>query len=164
MEVQPGKALMINGLTNDIYTTEYPVKEFCMSHSTIEPIVELPEATAAGTSVGELLEIAREKLGPEAVLEFDNEIVTYMTCPECGNVEPIFQRMARLYENATTCPECGARRDMEMTHRITGDEDYLDRPLADLDVAPLSIIRARNGQERAYLELTGDKETFFDFN
>jgi len=26
MEVQPGKALMINGLTNDTYLTEYPVK------------------------------------------------------------------------------------------------------------------------------------------
>lgn len=164
MEVQPGKALMINGLTNDIYTTEYPEKEFCMSHSTIKPIVELSEATATGTSVGELLEVAREKLGPEAVLEFDSEIVTYMTCSQCGHVEPIFQRMARLYENATTCPQCGGRCDMEMTHRISGDEDYLDRPLAGLDVAPLSIIRARNGQERLYLELTGDRETFFDFN
>ena len=25
MEVEPGKAMMINGLTNDIYKTEYPV-------------------------------------------------------------------------------------------------------------------------------------------
>ena len=39
MEVQPGKGLLINGLTNDIYTTEYPVKEMCMSHSRLEPII-----------------------------------------------------------------------------------------------------------------------------
>ncbi|NLF64525.1 MAG: ThiF family adenylyltransferase, partial [Chloroflexi bacterium] len=36
LEVDPGKALLINGLTNDIYNTEYPVKDFCMSHSRLE--------------------------------------------------------------------------------------------------------------------------------
>ncbi|HNS39995.1 MAG TPA: ThiF family adenylyltransferase, partial [Promineifilum sp.] len=92
MEVQPGKALMINGLTNDIYTTEYPVKEFCMSHSTLDPIVELPEASADKTTLAELLAVARERLGPEAVLEFDSELVVSMVCGSCGNVEPIFQR------------------------------------------------------------------------
>src|SRR5690606_12716878 len=65
MEVQPGKALMINGLTNDIYLTEYPIKEFCMSHSRLEPIVELPEASAAGTTLAALLATARERLGQE---------------------------------------------------------------------------------------------------
>ncbi len=64
MEVQPGKALMINGLTNDIYTTEYPVKEFCMSHSTLDPIVELPEATAAGTTLAEVLARRPRAAGP----------------------------------------------------------------------------------------------------
>ncbi|HSM56517.1 MAG TPA: ThiF family adenylyltransferase [Candidatus Sulfomarinibacteraceae bacterium] len=163
MEVEPGKALMINGLTNDVYTTEYPTKDMCMSHATMEPIVELPRATAAETTTGELLQTAREHLGPEATLEFDGELVIAMHCPDCGQVQPVFQRMARLYENASTCPNCGARRDMELTHRITGKEDFLEAPLAQLDVAPLSIIRARNGQERAYLELTGDRETMLNF-
>ncbi len=163
MEVQPGKALMINGLTNDIYTTEYPVKEFCMSHSMLDPIVELPEATAEGTTLAGLLSIARERLGPAAVLEFDSELVVSMVCGSCGNEEPIFQRMARLYEEAAVCPNCGAKREMQMTHRIDGAEDFLDRTLAEVDVPPLGIIRARNGSERIYLELTGDKATFLQF-
>ncbi len=163
MEVQPGKALMINGLTNDIYMTEYPVKEYCMSHSRLEPIEELPEATAAGTTVAEILAIARERLGDAAVLEFDSELVVSMTCGACGNVEPIFKRMARLYEDEAICPNCGAKREMNMTHRITGDEDFLERTFAEMDVPPLGIIRARNGSERVYFELTGDKETFLQF-
>ena len=163
MEVQPGKALMINGLTNDIYMTEYPVKEYCMSHSRLEPIEELPEATAAGTTVAEILAIARERLGDAAVLEFDSELVVSMTCGACGNVEPIFKRMARLYEDEAICPNCGAKREMNMTHRITGDEDFLERTFAEMDVPPLGIIRARNGGERVYFELTGDKETFLQF-
>lgn len=163
MEVQPGKALMINGLTNDIYTTEYPVKEFCMSHSTLDPIVELPEATAAGTTLAELLATARDRLGPEAVLEFDSELVVSMVCGACGDVEPIFQRMARLYEESAVCPHCGAKREMNMTHRIDGTEDFIGRTPAEIDVPPLGIIRARNGSERVYYELTGDEATFLQF-
>ncbi len=163
MEVQPGQALMINGLTNDIYLTEYPVKEFCMSHSMLEPIVELPQVTAAETTLAGLLDIAREQLGPEAVLEFDSELVVAMTCGSCGSEEPIFQRMARLYEDQAVCPHCGAKREMRLTHRITGEEEFLDRTLAEVDVPPLGIIRARNGQERVYYELTGDKATFLQF-
>jgi len=163
MEVQPGKALMINGLTNDIYLTEYPVKEFCMSHSRLEPIVELPDATAAATTLADLLATARGQLGPEAVLEFDSELVISMVCGSCGNEEPIFKRMARLYEDAATCPTCGAKREMQMTHRISGEEDFLNRTFAEVDVPPLGIIRARNGSERVYYELTGDKATFLQF-
>lgn len=163
MEVQPGKALMINGLTNDIYLTEYPVKEACMSHSRLDPIIELPEATAAETTLADLLAIARERLGPEAVLEFDSELVIAMTCNSCGNEEPIFKRMARLYEDAAACPVCGAKREMRMTHRITGEEAFLERTFAEVDVPPLGIVRARNGSERIYYELTGDKATFLQF-
>jgi len=163
MEVQPGKALMINGLTNDIYLTEYPVKEFCMSHSRLEPIVELPEATAAATTLAGLLDLARERLGAEAVLEFDGELVVSMACGSCGNEEPVFKRMARLYEDAAVCPNCGSKREMRLTHRITGEEDFLGRTLAEVDVPPLGIIRARNGSERVYYELTGDKATFLQF-
>jgi adenylyltransferase/sulfurtransferase len=163
MEVQPGKALMINGLTNDIYLTEYPVKEMCMSHARLEPIVELPDATAAGTTLADLLAIARDQLGDEAALEFDGEMVVSMTCTSCGAEEMIFKRMARLYEDAAVCPECGGRREMTLTHRISGDEAFLDRTLAEIDVPPLGVIRARNGQDRVYYELTGDKATFLQF-
>jgi hypothetical protein len=47
---------------------------------------------------------------------------------------------------------------------LSGDEDFLGRTLAELDAPPLAIIRARNGKERVYLELTGDKETFLQFD
>ena len=163
MEVQPGTALMINGLTNDIYTTEYPIKEGCFSHSRMEPIVELSEASAQNTTAAELLKVARDSLGAESVLEFDSELVISLHCLKCGEETPVFRRMARLYESEFGCPECGGRREMRLTHRIDGDENFLDRTLAELDVPPLGIIRARNGKERIYLELTGDREEFLKF-
>ncbi len=163
MEVQPGKAIMINGLTNDIYSTEYPEKKGCLSHSALDPIVELPAARSDSTTLQELLTIAIDRLGMDALLEFDGEIVTGMYCPNCDEEEPIFKKMARLYENEAICPVCNGRRDMRLTHRITGEEPYLERTLAQMDLPPLAIIRGRNGQKRAYFELTGDKETFLVF-
>ncbi|MEW5986664.1 MAG: ThiF family adenylyltransferase [Chloroflexota bacterium] len=163
MEVQAGKALMINGLTNDVYVTEYPVKEECLSHHTLSPIIELPAATAAHTTLAELLAVGRDHLGPDTVLEFDSEIVVALQCPDCGRETPVFQRMARLYEDVFVCPDCGGRREMRLTHRITGDEPYLGRTLAEMDVPPLGIVSARHDRDRIYLELTGDQETFLRF-
>ncbi len=164
MEVQAGKAMMINGLTNDVYTTEYPVKEMCMSHFKLDPIIELPEVRSDKTTLAELLEIARERLGAEAMLEFNGELVVGMKCDQCGNEEPVFKRMARLFDSSAVCPNCSARREMILTHRISGDEDFLDRTLDEVDVPALDIVRARNEQESVYYELTGDKETFLRFS
>ncbi len=163
MEVQPGKALMINGLTNDIYTTEYPVKDGCMSHSTLEPIIELKTMSAQGSSVSELLDIARERLGEGSVLEFDGELVVSMECPACGLESQILKKMARLSESAFSCPNCGVRREMKLTHRIEGSEDFLSSPLAAIDIPALGIVRARNGSDSIYLELTGDMDHLLKF-
>lgn len=162
MEVEPGKGLMINGLTNDVYKTAYPVIEDRL-HPPLEPIIELPHVTAQETTVSELLAIARDKLGDGAVLEFSHELVLSMVDPTTGQETAVFKRMARLSEDTLTDPATGAQRDMRLTHRISGDEDFLDRTLAEIDVAPLDIIRACNGKEELYLELTGDKETFLRF-
>ncbi len=163
MEVQPGKALLINGLTNDIYTTEYPVKEMCLSHSTMSPIVELADVTAAGTSAGQLLARARADLGAGAVLELGFELVTTMRCPDCGQEEAVFRRMARLYDSRYACPACGGRREMALTNRLSGDEPFLDLTLAELDIPPLGIVRARLEDDKIYYELSGDRDAVLSF-
>ena len=163
MEVQPGKAMMINGLTNDVYTTEYPVKEACLSHSRLDPIIEMISLGAHNTTLAILLDSARKELGTETVLEFDSEIVVSMTCPDCGQKSDVFKRMGRLYESEFQCPSCDGRREMEMTHRIDGSEPYLDKTLSEFDIPALGIVRANNGHDRIYLELTGDKDTFLEF-
>ena len=98
-----------------------------------------------------------------AVLEFGYELVISMTDPTTGEVEPVFKRMGRLKETALTSTSTGEQREMKLTHRITGDEDFLDRTLAEIDVVPLDIIRARGENESVYLEVTGDKVEFLNF-
>lgn len=165
LPVEPGTALMINGLTNDIYKTEYPVKEGCLSHSTLAPIIPMPGVRADTTSLSDLLALAATHLGDGPIsLDLGFELVEAFTCPGCGEETPVFQRMARLYEDAYSCPACGERREMRLTHRVNGEAAYLERPLADVDIPPLGIVRARNGSDHVYLELTGDKEHFLQFH
>jgi adenylyltransferase/sulfurtransferase len=162
MEVEPGVALLINGLTNDIYKTEYPVVAERLQPR-LEPIVELSEAKAASLTLADLLARARQDLGQEAVLEFSHETVISMIDPTNGEETYFFKRMASLSENELISPTTGAKRELRLTHRLTGEEDFLGRTLAEFDFPPLGIIRARNGEKRVYYELTGDKESLLQF-
>ncbi|MCA9929951.1 MAG: ThiF family adenylyltransferase [Anaerolineales bacterium] len=162
MEVEPGVAMLINGLTNDVYKTEYPVIKDRL-HAPLEPLIELPDATTDKTTVGELLAIAKGKLGDKTALVFSYELVISMIDPTTNEEEFFFKRMGKLSEASLNATGNGVQREMRLTHRISGDEDFLDRTLAEIDVAPLDIIQARNGKETAYLEITGDKASFLRF-
>lgn len=161
MELEPGVAMLINGLTNDVYKTEYPIIPERMQEE-LSPLIELPDATVNTITLKQLLDIAGEHVGEGAVLEFSNELVISMFDRETGEEEFIFKRMARLTESALNSTS-GAQREMNLTYRINGEEDFLGRTLAEIDQPPLSVIRARSGDTAVYFEITGDKNTFFNF-
>jgi hypothetical protein len=54
------------------------------------------------------------------------------------------------------CPSCGVLREATITHIISGEENFLHRTLASVGVPPLHILRAHNGIEYRFYELTGD--------
>jgi len=162
MDVEPGVGLLINGLTNDIYKTEYPIIEDRM-HPVLDPIIELTDINSAYSTLADLLTAVRAELGDEAILEFSHELVISMVDPTTDEEEFVFKHMARLSEDQLNSPTTGVQREMKLTHRITGEEDFLDRTLIDVDFAPLSIIRGRNGDNLAYFEITGDKNIFLVF-
>jgi hypothetical protein len=124
----------------------------------------VPQATAKRTTVREMLGIARRDLGPDAVLELDQEIVVALTCPVDNTREEVFRPLKRVKYDEGICPICGNLRQIEMTHVITGDEPFLDRPLSEIGVPPLHILRARNSAEYRFYELTGDEAEALHFS
>lgn len=162
MEVEPGKALIINGLNNDVYKTEYPVIEDRL-HPPLDPLIELDDISLSST-LAELLAAAREHVGDDAVIDFSTEVVLSMTEPTTGKKDMVFKRMANLVEDDLVSAETGQNREMELSHRLTGDEDYLDMTLAEFDQPPMTIVRASNAEKMVYLEITGDKKEFFVFD
>ncbi len=155
MPIEPGKVTHFNGMVNEMHTTAYSPREDCESHWTYGEITELP-ARVERTTLDDLLRIACADLGLNAVIELDQELVTKLECPNCHTVEEVLRPLNEVTLEAGNCPTCGILREASMTHVITGEEPFLHRSLASVGVPPLHIVRAHNGQEYRFYELTGD--------
>ncbi len=155
MPVEPGKVIHYNGMVNDMHTTAYVAREDCESHWTYGEVTELP-ACSERTTLDDMLRIARADLGQEAVIELDQELITSLKCPVCHTIEQVLKPLSAVSFEAGHCPTCGTLRETDMTHVITGEENFLHRSLSSVGVPPLHILRAHNGQEYRFYELTGD--------
>ncbi len=155
MPVEPGKVTHFNGMVNEMHTTAYSPREECESHWTYGEITELP-ARVERTTLDDLLRIACADLGLNAVIELDQELVTKLECPNCHTVEEVLRPLSEVTLDAGNCPTCGILRESTLTHVITGEETFLHRTLASVGVPPLHIIRAHNGVEYRFYELTGN--------
>ena len=161
--IEPGKVLHFNGMTNEVHTTAYTPVEDCESHWTYGDITELP-FRADTTTLDDMLQIAHRDLGPEAVIELDQELILSLNCPQCGTHEEILQPISEVGFNRAHCSVCGLLRETEMTHTIQGDENFLSRTLASIGVPPLHILRAYNTEEYRFYELNGDLQEALHFN
>ena len=155
MPVEPGKVVHFNGLNNEMHTTAYNPREDCESHWTYGEITELP-ARAERATLEDLLKIARSDLGPDAIIELDQELVTSFECPKCHSMEKVLRPLSEITFEAGHCPTCGILREAQFTHMITGEEDFLHRTLKSIGIPQLHILRAQNGVEYRFYELTGD--------
>jgi len=155
MPVEAGKVTHFNGLVNEMHTTAYSPREDCESHWTYGEITELP-ARAERTTLADLLRIARADLGPDAMIELDQELIISLECPNCHTIEQVLKPLSEVSFEAGHCPTCGILRETTLTHVITGEENFLHRTLASVGVPPLHILRAQNGVEYRFYELTGD--------
>ena len=150
-------------MTNEVHTTAYTPVEDCASHWTYGDIIELP-LRADTTTLDDMLQIAHRDLGPEAVIELDQELILSLNCPQCGTHEAVLQPISAVGFNRAHCPTCGLLRETEMTHTIRGDENFLSRTLASIGVPPLHILRAYNTKEYRFYELSGDLQDTLHFN
>lgn len=162
MPIEPGKVTHFNGMVNMMHTTAYSPREDCESHWTYGDVTELP-ARVERTTLDDLLRIACADLGLNAVLELDQELITKLECPNCHTAEEIVRPLSEVTFEAGHCPTCGVLREASLTHIINGDEPFLHRTLASVGVPPLHIIRAHNGEEYRFYELSGDLEEALHF-
>jgi adenylyltransferase/sulfurtransferase len=155
MPVEAGKVTHFNGMVNEMHTTAYSPREDCESHWTYGDVTELP-ARAERTTLDDILRIACADLGLNAVIELDQELVTKLECKNCHTLEETLKPLSEVTFESGHCPICGELREASMTHLITGEETFLHRTLASVGVPPLHIIRAHNGVEYRFYELSAD--------
>ncbi|QDU93378.1 HesA/MoeB/ThiF family protein [Lignipirellula cremea] len=150
-----GKAWYFEGLSGDSYQVELQRKDDCYSHEMFDQIVTLNEGVAQLTA-RQLLDQATERLGP-VELEFARDMLSGLTCPQCGQTEPRFQSLGQTRSEQAFCPHCsGVRREISTYYKIRGDEPFLDRTLAELGTPLWDTVIARRPDRIVGLELGGD--------
>lgn len=155
-QIPTGCRFEFSSALHEITRVRLEENEDCLSHEQAEPLVELAWARADQTTLGELLEAAQQQLGPEAALDLDREIVTSLTCPNCGRSEEQLTPGYRLTEYDVWCRDCKQEMVVDSLHKITPDTPFLDARLAEVGIPPGHIICAQQGTTYCYFELTGD--------
>jgi adenylyltransferase/sulfurtransferase len=155
-----GRGWVFNGLTAEAYHVEFQRKESCYSHDPLDEIIPLA-ARADTITVAELLEEARQRLGPTAELELGRDMLEKLVCPKCGAAEELFASLGRVSADKAWCPHCAdVRREVVTFFKIRGDEHFLGRTLAQIGVPAFDVVIARAPREGRSigLELSWDAE------
>src|SRR5262249_36122284 len=79
-----GSGYIFEGLNHTSYKISYTANPDCMSHFTLDDLVELPEASAEMT-LEELRQRGMRDLAAEDVtIEFSRDVLHELECPQCG--------------------------------------------------------------------------------
>lgn len=151
-----GRGYFFNGLTHDSYVITYQRREDCPAHDTLEGIRELDRKSDELTCA-EMLEIVRAEVSEKAVVEFAREMCSRLYCRECDVREDYFSSLGRLTVRQAECEQCGTVREPELFHSVNGDEDFLDRTLAQIGLPAYDIVTGRAGWEMVHFLIAGDR-------
>lgn len=147
-----GGGFQFVGLTHESYVVRYGRREDCMSHDTYDR--ELVTVVDHEVLFGELLAQARDKLGPDAVLELEHELVLSASCQRCELMEEIMRPVDALDAGAGLCPRCGEQRKLEYAHTIDSSSPLLAHTAEDLGLPAGDYVVAREGFARHFYSLS----------
>lgn len=128
-----GKALMLNGLNHDSYVVEYVLDENCLAHDTFD--VDSLERVELETKLTELVTRAESLFGPDAYVQFEDEIVNGVRCDDCSYSATTVRSSVRFSRSDLVCPECGSDLAPIVVNRISS----ADNSLAGLTLAELEL-------------------------
>jgi molybdopterin/thiamine biosynthesis adenylyltransferase len=145
------------GLNHTSYLVEYTANPDCMSHYTLEKIVELPQRSREFT-LSEIFARGQKDLGSSQVsVEFSRDVVHKLVCPQCHAGEERFVPVGSIRFEEGRCPQDGQMRTVTTAHSFSGAESYGARTLDNLGLPLLDIFTVRAGErEIAYL-IAGDR-------
>jgi hypothetical protein len=158
LETLRGQGFVFDGVHHQSYLVRYTRKEDCPSHEVDAPLEVLPWQVAH-TSVGQLLDRVRTDLGPEAVVETNQDLLAGLYCARCAAEEPFLASLGKVTEEQGRCPRCREPRAPRVFHTLDGRQPATrDRTLAELGVPPWDVLAGRSGLQQRYYEFQGDQQ------
>lgn len=158
MPTLAGHGFVFEGLNHSSYRVEYTANADCMSHYTLERIVECPER-ASQLTLADLLERGKRDLGAkEVTIEFSRDVVHKLVCPKCGTEEERFAPVGSISFAEGKCPKDEQMRNVATIHNYSGSESYGTRSLDHLGLPLFDIFTARSAEREIGYLIAGDRE------
>lgn len=158
LDVLEGQGFIFDGMTHQSYVVRYTRKDDCPSHDLDQPVQSLPWSTGQ-TTVRQFLARVRLDLGPQAVVETNNDLLAALQCPQCNETETIWTSLGKVTEASARCPRCRANRVPEMVHTLDDSVSCLDRSLAEIGIPKWDVLAGRSGLQQRFYEFAGDRDS-----
>lgn len=158
--VRGGRSVYYSASGPRLTPVEHRRRADCTAHHRYEPIIELPLHVERLT-LGQLFAAAHAHIGGPAVLYLQRPIVTFLSCPDCGQHELAARPYDTVVPDFVPCPQCGALRRFDVTGTLHNDPDLAAIPIAQLGIPPLEILSFRTVEGWRYLELSADADAMF---
>lgn len=150
MEVQPGCAMVFNGIANNFYITRLPRKEDCLSH------VFYREIQDVRLSHQNTPEDVFKALG-QGTLHLDRELIVDLSCRTCHITKEVFRPLSGVSMREGTCPQCTQPMMANIVHTIEPNSPLCRKRLSDLGVPCYDIVKVRVGDRMTFARLAEDR-------
>jgi adenylyltransferase/sulfurtransferase len=158
MPTLAGHGFVFEGLNHSSYRVEYTAKADCMSHYSLERIVECSER-ASQLTLADLWERGKRDLGTaEVAIEFSRDVVHKLVCAKCGAEEERFAPVGSIAFEEGKCPKDGQMRTVATIHNYSGSEAYGARTLDQLGLPLFDVFTARSTEREIGYLIAGDCE------
>lgn len=155
LPVEPGTAMVFNGVANQFYTTRLPYREDCLSHEAYPEPIDLPLGSDAPLAA--LFAAARGTLSGPLTLGLDRDLVVSVDCPRCGWHVDVLRPRTKVAMSEAVCPRCGEPGRPESVSEVGEGSPLASRPLSALGVPPYDIVRVDGAESSAFFLLAADR-------
>jgi molybdopterin/thiamine biosynthesis adenylyltransferase len=151
-----GRGFVFEGLNHTSYVVEYTENSTCMSHYTLERVVDL-QFSSLDKTLHELWERACADLkSNNVVLEFSREVIQNLTCPACGHITDVFAPVGTVHLDDGKCPKDGSTMTVNTLHGYSGTGAITDMNLRELGLPLFDVFTARCGSDEIGYRMAGD--------
>lgn len=157
LDVLEGQGFIFEGMSHQSYLVTYTRKDDCPSHELDEHVEVLPWS-ATETTVRDFLARVRADLGPDAVIETNNDLLASLYCPECDETETVWSSLGKVTEASARCARCQADRVPQMVHTLDDSVSCLDCVLAEIGIPLWDVLAGRAGLAQRFYEFGGDRD------
>lgn len=156
LETLEGQGYVFDGTYHQSYLVKYSRLGDCPTHECFDSIIEL--AQGSQIQAGEFLEQVMSDLGPDAVVEFNQDLIESFTCHFCQETETCHSSLGQVTESNAICPDCGELRTPHFYHSLNCSSKNLDLTLHELGVPLWDILTGRIGMKQKHYEMSGDRQ------